>query len=98
MNTPQDKYTRAAARVADLKKFYGRLIKFAVFGIFFIGFSYFIGSMGSGWVYLVLVFWALGLIIEGFKLFGPNLIFGRGWESRVIAKEMRKEDDTRTLF
>lgn len=34
METPQDKYTRAAARVADIRKFYGKIAKLILF-IFF---------------------------------------------------------------
>jgi len=98
METTDNKYTRAVARVSDIRKFYSRLTKFAIFGILFIAFSYFVGYVASGWVYIVLGFWALGLIIQGFNLFAPNLIFGRGWESRMIAKEMRKDEDNNPLF
>lgn len=97
MDTVDNKYDRAVTRVREIRKFYGKLAKFALFALVLVAFNYFVGWT-SNWVYILLGFWAFGLILNGLKLYGPNLIFGRDWESRMIEKEMRKEDDTNPLF
>lgn len=95
METPQDKYTRAAARVADIRKFYGKIAKLILFILFLIGFDYFVFELRGTWFLWIIGFVTFGLIIEASKLFGLDLIFGRDWERRRIEEEMRKEEDER---
>lgn len=97
MENQEHKYDRAIARVREIKKFYGNLAKFVLFTLLFVAFNYFVGWT-SNWVYIVLGFWAFGLVLSALKLFGPNLIFGSDWEARMIEREMRKQDDKNPLF
>lgn len=92
MEQIDNKYERAVARVIEIRKFYGKVAKFTAFILIVTALHYFTGWISS-WVYIVAGFWALGLILNAFKLFGPNLIFGAGWENRMIEREMRKPDD-----
>ena len=92
METTNSKYERAAYRVSEIRKFYGKTAKFALFLAAIAVLCYVTGWMRS-WVYIVLGFWAFGLMVNAFQLFGPNLIFGADWERRMIAREMDKEDN-----
>lgn len=91
METTDNKYERAVSRMREIKKFYGKVTKFAIFLILFMVLNYFLGWM-SYWVYIGLGFWGLALVFNAFKLFGPNIIFGEGWENRMIEREIRKEE------
>lgn len=93
MNTTQEKYQRAAARVSEIRAYYRKLTKFAIFTLLFLGFNYFIAEIRSSWVYLIFGFWMLGLVIKGIKLFVPNIIFGQAWEKRMIEAEMQKQQN-----
>ena len=98
METPQDKYARVAARVADIRKFYGKITKLIISILFLIGFDYFVYEIRGTWFYWIIGFIVFGLIIEASKLFGLDLILGRNWERRRIEEEMRKEEDERFNF
>ncbi len=93
METNQDKYARAAERVANIRKFYGKITKFVIFIVFLIIFDLFIYELEGTWFIWILGFVSLGLILEASKLFGLNLILGKDWERRKIEEEMRKEEN-----
>lgn len=92
MDMHQDKYIRAAARVAEIRKFYGKIGKLALFILFLLAFNYFVYELRGTWFLWIIGFVSLSIVIQAYKLFGPSLIFGKDWEQRKIEEEMRKED------
>lgn len=92
METKQEKYIRAAELVRSRRKYYGKLLTFAIACLFFIGLNYYLDKLRYPWFLWVVGFWGLGLAIEGFKLFGTNLIFGKDWEDRKIKELMEKDE------
>lgn len=91
MEAREEKYIRAAEKVRATRKYYGKLITFAIACAFFIGLNYYIDELRNPWFLWVVGFWGLGLAIEAFKLFGTNIMFGKGWEDRKIKELMDKE-------
>lgn len=94
MEFQEDKYRRAASRVKKIRKYYGSVITFILFTIIFICVNYYSNGLRYPWFLWIIGFWGLGIVIEGFKLFGLDLMLGRNWEKRRIEEEMRKEDDS----
>ncbi|MCF6296344.1 MAG: 2TM domain-containing protein, partial [Flavobacteriaceae bacterium] len=37
------------------------------------------------------IFWGIGLTFHFFGVFGPDLLFGKGWEERKIDEFMNKD-------
>ena len=92
MESQEDKYRRASERVAQLRKFYGKLGTFLLVGGLFLAFNYYSNGLRYPWFLWVVGFWGLGIAIEAFKLFGTNLFLGRNWEQRKIREQMEKEE------
>ncbi len=98
METNQDKYARAAARVDAIRNFYWKVTKLLVFILSLLVFHYFIYELRGVWFIWIIGFVSIGLVAEGAKLFGLNLIFGKDWERRKIEAEMLKEDSNSIRF
>lgn len=93
MDTHQEKYQRAVARVSEIRKFHGKVVSYIIVMLLIIGYNYFINELRGTWHIWLAGFWGLGIAIRAFKLFGANLIFGSDWEKRMIEAEMKKEDN-----
>ena len=92
MEGQEDRYQRAKERVTELRKFYGKLGSFLLFGILFLGFNYYSNGLRYPWFLWIVGFWGLGIAIEAFKLFGTDLFLGKNWEQRKIQEQMEKEN------
>ncbi|WP_299207858.1 2TM domain-containing protein [uncultured Dokdonia sp.] len=92
MEDQENKYERARKRVAQLKRFYGKLGGFLLFGLLFLGFNYYSNGLRYPWFLWIVGFWGLGVGIEAFKLFGTDLFLGKNWEQRKIKEQMEKEN------
>ncbi len=98
MEHQESKYHRAAARVATIKKFYGKLGSFLLFGTLFLGLNYYTNGLRHPWFLWIVGFWGLGIVIEAFKVFGTDILFGKNWEERKIKEEMNKEENNRSTW
>lgn len=98
MESQDSKYERAASKVAAIKKFYGKLGGFLLFGLLFLGLNYYTNGLRHPWFLWIVGFWGLGIVIEGFKIFGTDILFGKNWEERKIREEMNKEDNNRSTW
>jgi len=87
-----NKYIRAVERVEEIKGFYASLIAYCIVIPFlvFIYFKYTPYSMQ--WFWFPALGWGIGLVIQGFRAFNYNPIFGRDWEDRKI-QEFIKEGE-----
>jgi len=84
-------YDDAVARVAEIKKFYSKIIKYVVFILFFTVLSYWNNNEVSNWVLWVAFLWGIMLVFKAFKVFYFNPFFGKKWEERKIKKIMDQE-------
>lgn len=94
METEQEKYQRALARVQSVRKFYSKIIKASVVCAIVAGINFYVNEFRNPWVLWVVGFSLLGIIIDGTKLYGMSLFLGRGWEQRKIREEMQKDTNS----
>ncbi|QLG44011.1 2TM domain-containing protein [Costertonia aggregata] len=87
-----NKYFRAKERVADLKKFYGKitsgLIAIGITG----GINYYLNEWEYPWFLWVVFGVSIGLIFRAIKLFSLNPFMGKDWEERKIKEFMKKDE------
>jgi hypothetical protein len=92
-NDNDNKYLRAKDRVAQLKKFYGKLASYLLFIAFLAGINYYSNEWRSMWFLWVAFFWGIGIVIEAGKTFGLTALLGSNWEERKINEMMKKENE-----
>lgn len=87
-----NKYLKAVERVEEIKGFYASLVAYFIVIPFliFIWFKY--TPYTLQWFWFPALGWGIGLVIQGFRAFNHNLIFGREWENRKI-QEIMNEDE-----
>ncbi len=92
METQDQKYIRAQARLKELKKFYTSLGSYLIVTLFLLVVNY-LTDWDHKWFLWVVLGWGLGIALHAFKVFGFLGIFGREWEERKI-KELMDKDET----
>jgi hypothetical protein len=81
-----DAYLKAKKQVKEIKDFYGNLISYS-FVIPILAFINYMTFWEFKWFLFPMLGWGLGVVIQGFSVFG----FGRSWEERKIDEFMQKE-------
>jgi hypothetical protein len=76
----------ATGRVQAKKGFYTHLTAYIIVNLMLIAIWYFTGA-AHFWPMWVLIFWGVGLVINGVTVF---LRHDTGWEKREVEKEMEK--------
>lgn len=99
-NNLDRKYLRAKKRVDDIKGFYVHLAVYLGVNLF-ISITKVVNSVREGSslamelsdfsTYAVWLFWGIGLVMHGFKIFGTNILMGKDWEERKIQEIMKKK-------
>ena len=87
----RESYESAQQRVAELKKFYGNLISYAVVNIMLIVVNL-LTSPDHLWFYWVAIFWGISILFHASRVFlikGKPL--GKAWEEKKIKEIMEKE-------
>ena len=87
----QDRYYQAKKRVDEIKGFYGNLISYIIFNLFF----FILNMMTSPdelWFYWPLLGWGIGVLFHGMKVFNYSPFFNKDWEERKIKEYMDKEN------
>ncbi|CAM4228222.1 2TM domain-containing protein [Zobellia nedashkovskayae] len=93
----RSKQVRAKKRIEQLKGFYIHLVVFVLVNIMIITGAV-IGNMNNGESFVdsffnfntfsTFIFWGIGVIFHGFKVFSYNPFFSKAWEERQIQKYM----------
>ncbi len=92
--TYQERYTRAKARVDELKSFYNHVIIYVFLNVLFAGFNYYTNEWRFPWFLFPLLGWGIGLFSHGIGTFGLNPFTGKNWEERKLKELLEQQDNT----
>lgn len=92
--TEEERYYQAKKRVDQIKGFYGNLISYIIFNIFFLVFNL-VTSPNALWFYWPLLWWGVGVFFHGMRVFGYYPFFSKDWEERKIKDLMDKENKSK---
>ncbi|OUS01993.1 hypothetical protein A9Q86_04900 [Flavobacteriales bacterium 33_180_T64] len=96
----EEAYLRAKKKLDKLMGFYWHLAVYIVVNIFLmvlIG----VNSRAGFWhfgTFATPLFWGIGLIFHFLGVFGPDFMFGKGWEKRKIQEYLDKDRDEQRKF
>jgi len=85
-----DKYYLAKKKVENIKGFYGNLISYVIVNCFLIVINL-MTSPQYLWFYWPLMWWGIGVVFHGLKVFEVFPAMGKDWEERKIKEFMEKE-------
>ena len=88
----QNKYIRAKARVAEIKKFYTSIVSYVIFISLLGALNYYLNEWRYMWFLWAAFGWGIGLIFQAAKAFQWNPFMGKNWEERKLKEFMEEED------
>jgi two-component system LytT family sensor kinase len=84
----QEEFEKAKKAVKKKKDFLQNLVYWALFSVFFI-FLNMRTSPGFFWAIFPIAGWGLGVLIQGFEVYGfPG--FGKKWEAKKLEEELQR--------
>lgn len=89
-NKYDDRYLEAKKSVENIKGFYGNLISYIVVNLFLLIINL-VYSPEHLWFYWPLLWWGLGVVIHGLKVFNAFPVFAKDWQEKKIKELMDKE-------
>lgn len=92
-----DKYLLAKKKVERIKGFYGNLTSFIFVNAILIFINLYT-SPNHLWFYWPLMWWGLGVVIHGLKVFEVFPSFGKEWEEKKIKELMEKEKNNKNKW
>ena len=91
----QEAYLRAKKKLDKLKGFFWHLASYVAVNIFLITMiAINLDEDESIWnfgTFATAIFWGVGLMFHFLGVFGPDFLFGKGWEERKINEYMEKD-------
>jgi hypothetical protein len=93
----EDKYYIAKKKVENIKGFYGNLTSYIFVNILLIVINLWT-SPNHLWFYWPLMWWGLGVLFHGLKVFEVMPSFGKDWEERKIKELMDKEKENKNKW
>lgn len=93
----EEAYLKAKEKVKKIKGFYSHLTVYILVNIFLIVLfnQKFNDNFWSFGTFSTAIFWGIGLMFHALGVFGPDLVFGKSWENKMIKKYMDKEKNSR---
>jgi hypothetical protein len=88
----EDKYYLAKKKVENIKGFYGNLTSFVGVNIVLIFINLYT-TPNNLWFYWPLMWWGVGVVFHGLKVFEVFPVLGKDWEERKIKELMEKEKE-----
>ncbi|MCB0440411.1 MAG: 2TM domain-containing protein [Alteromonas sp.] len=88
----ENKYLRAKAQVAEMKKFYTSLMLYVVFMCFLGALNYYTNQWRYMWFLWAAFGWGIGLIFQALKAFNWAPFMNKSWEERKIKEYMEREE------
>lgn len=93
----EDKYYLAKKKVENIKGFYGNLAAFIVVNTVLLIVNL-VTSPDHLWFYWPLMWWGLGVLFHGLKVFEVLPTLGKDWEERKIKEIMDKEKENKNKW
>jgi len=93
----EDRYYLAKKKVENIKGFYGNLLAFIVVNIVLLAINL-RTSPDNLWFYWPLMWWGLGVVFHGLKVFEVLPTLGKDWEERKIKEFMEKEKENKNKW
>jgi hypothetical protein len=93
----EERYFKARKRVEEIKGFYGNLIAFVVvnIGLLVVNLT---TSPKHLWFYWPLLWWGIGVVFHGLKVFNYMPFFGKEWEEQKTKEFMDKEEQSKKTW
>jgi len=95
--TEEERYYKARKRVEEIKGFYGNLVSFIVVNIFLMVLNL-TTSPNHLWFFWPLLWWGIGVVFHGLKVFNYMPFFSKDWEEKKIKEFMEKEEQTKSTW
>ncbi|MCD0471360.1 2TM domain-containing protein [Flavobacterium sp. JAS] len=95
--TEEDKYYIAKKKVENIKGFYGNLTSYIFVNIILIVINLWT-SPEYLWFFWPLLWWGVGVVFHGLKVFEIFPVLGKDWEERKIKELMEKEKDSKNKW
>ena len=93
----EDKYYLAKKKVESIKGFYGNLTSYLAVNAVLIGINLWT-SPHHLWFQWPLIWWGVGVVFHGLKVFEVFPVLGKGWEERKIREIMEKEKENKNKW
>ena len=93
----EDKYYLAKKKVENIKGFYGNLTSFIGVNIVLIFINLYT-TPNHLWFYWPLIWWGVGVVFHGLKVFEVFPVLGKGWEEKKIKEIMDKEKENKNKW
>lgn len=93
----EEKYIQAKKKVDNIKGFYGNLLAFVLVNAILIFINLYT-SPKYLWFFWPLLWWGLGVLIHGLKVFELLPSLGKDWEERKIREFMEKEKQNKNKW
>ena len=95
--TDEESYFKAKKRVEEIKGFYANLVSYIVVNCFLIVINLFTSPQYL-WFFWPLLWWGIGVIFHGLKVFNYMPFFNKDWEERKIKEFMDKDEQTKNSW
>ncbi len=86
----QERYFQAKKRVEEIKGFYGNLAAYILVNAGLIVINL-ITSREYLWFFWSVIFWGIGVVFHGMKVFNYMPFLGKDWEEQKIKEFMEEE-------
>lgn len=97
-----EEFNLAYKKVKAIKGFYWRLMIYLIVNVAIIVSNlnndfFQIGNKGADYgifnlkTYTIALIWGIAVLVDAFKVFGPNIFFSKNWEQKKIQKYMDRE-------
>ncbi len=95
--TEEERYYNARKRVEEIKGFYGNLIAYIAVntGLLVINL---VTSPQYLWFLWPLLWWGIGVVFHGLKVFNYMPFFSKDWEDKKIKEFIEKEEQTKNTW
>lgn len=93
----EERYYKARKRVEEIKGFYGNLTAYIVvnIGLFVLNL---LTSPKHLWFYWPLLWWGIGVLFHGLKVFNYMPFFSKDWEEKKINEFMKEEKSNKETW
>jgi 2TM domain len=93
----EERYYNARKRVEEIKGFYGNLIAYITVNVGLLVINL-VTSPAYLWFLWPLLWWGIGVVIHGLKVFNYMPFFNKDWEEKKIKEFMDKEEQSKNTW